>query len=89
MTSSRASQRDKSPLDPALMAKACRDLAAKYRWEATTGAGPVTMTGGGNETRNTISRAEAADRLDQQADRWESELRTGVPNLIDRAALGE
>lgn len=81
--------RDRYPLRPDMMAKACRDLAAKYRREATKGEGPVTLTGSGNETRNTIPRSEAADRLDQQAERWEAELLTGVPNVIDRAALGE
>jgi hypothetical protein len=46
------------------------------------------MTSLMNEGNVTISRLEAADSLECQADRWEAEWRTGVPNVMDRAKLG-
>jgi hypothetical protein len=74
------------------MEAACRKLAADLRREYAAGWGPVPMTcpdgnlfGG---LRNTISRLEAADSLELQADRWEAEWRTGIPNAEDRGRLG-
>ena len=76
------------PLDARAMERACRKLAADLRREYAAGWGPIAMTSLMNEGNVTISRLEAADSLELQADRWEAEWRTGVPNTTDRAKLG-
>ena len=35
-----------------------------------------------------ITRAEAADSLDEQAERWLREATTGEPNHLDRSRIG-
>jgi hypothetical protein len=74
------------------MERACRKLAADLRREYAAGWGPVPLTcpdgnlfGG---LRNTITRLEAADSLELQANRWAEEVATGVPNAEDRGKLG-
>ena len=37
---------------------------------------------------DTISRKEAAESMDRQAERWTREVETGVLNRIDREKLG-
>jgi hypothetical protein len=74
------------------MERACRKLAADLRREYAAGWGPVPMTcPDGNRfggRGNTVSRLEAAESLECQADRWGDEVRTGVPNAVDRWKLG-
>lgn len=55
--------------DPVMMLWACRKLAADLRAEAAAGWGPVPMNGGGS-----ISRAEAAARMDLRADMWAAKV---------------
>jgi hypothetical protein len=80
------------PLDARAMERACRRLAADLRREYAAGWGPVPLTcPDGNRfggRGNTISRLEAADSLECQADRWADEVRTGVLNATDRGKLG-
>jgi hypothetical protein len=82
----RGAQAHKYPLDPVLMARACRTLARDLRAEHAAGEPPVVMMG--NSKFRTITRWEAAVRLDQQAERWEAEVRTGEPNTFDREKIG-
>ena len=37
---------------------------------------------------DTISRKEAAESMDRQAERWAREVETGVLNAVDRAKIG-
>jgi hypothetical protein len=77
------------PLRPREMAATCRKLAADLRREAALGWGPVPMTSNGNNVyRLGISRAEAAVRMDEQAERWQHEAKTGERNEVDRARIG-
>ena len=76
-------------LDAARMAKTCRKLAEDLRREHRAGWPPVPMSAISGGRVNTISRAEAAIRMDEQAARWEEEVRTGVPNYHDREKIGE
>jgi hypothetical protein len=77
------------PLDPRRMAATCRQLAEDLRREHAMGWGPVSL-GLDEDSHQTvgITRAEAADSLDEQADRWDAELKTGTRNEIDRARIG-
>lgn len=70
------------------MAAACRKLAADLRREHAMGEGPIQATGPTGGAALRVSRATAAISMDQQADRWESEARTGVRNTTDRAKIG-
>jgi hypothetical protein len=74
------------------MERACRKLAADLRREYAAGWGPIGLTNpDGNlfgGLRNTISRLEAADSLELQADRWLTEYQSGIPNAEDRGKLG-
>jgi hypothetical protein len=70
------------------MEAACRKLAADLRREYAAGWGPIAMTSLMNKGNVVISRLEAADSLEAQADRWEAEWRTGVLNATDRWKLG-
>lgn len=78
------------PLDVALQARVCRGLAADMRTEAALGYGPIRLRDRGNGgNQQWISRADAALNMDEQADRWEAELKTGIPNDVDRPRIGE
>lgn len=81
------SRKHRYPVDPARFARVCRELAADIRAEDQAGWGPLPVTSTGTFTR-TIPRAEAAASLDAQAERWESEVRTGVRNEYDRTRIG-
>jgi len=78
------------PLRARDMEAACRKLAADLRWEYAAGWGPVSLSKSPEDgvADVTISRLEAAENLELQADRWEAEWRTGVPNATDRAKIG-
>ncbi len=69
------------------MVKVCRRMADDLRWEHGQGMPPVMLTGGGGDIVS-VTREEAAIRMDAQADRWEEEIRTGEPNLHDRKLMG-
>jgi hypothetical protein len=87
--SHRGSARDKHPLRPWLMVRVCRELAIALRKEHAMGWGPVQLTCAGNHHAQRVTRLEAADAMDQQADRWQAEIDTGIPNKVDREKLGE
>lgn len=76
------------PLDPRRMAATCRKLARDLRAEHAMGWGMVSLGKDDNDILVGITRAEAADSLDEQADRWLEELKTGIPNTVDRSKLG-
>lgn len=80
------------PLDARAMERACRRLAADLRREYAAGWGPVPLTcPDGNRfggRGNTVSRLEAAESLECQADRWAAEANGGPRNVHDRAAIG-
>ena len=78
------------PLRARDMEAACRKLAADLRREYAAGWGPVSLSKSPEDgvADVTISRLEAAENLELQADRWEAEWRTGVPNREDRAKIG-
>lgn len=80
------SQRDMYPLDPAAMARGCRKLASDLRSEAAAEWPDIALTG--DARGNYITRAEAAKRLDEQAERWEIEAAGGPRNEISRARIG-
>ncbi len=75
-------------IDARGMMTACRKLADDLRREHARGLGLVMMAGLGNYYANLITRADAAEAMDAQADRWAVELETGVPNRIDRDKIG-
>lgn len=75
----RGSQTGRYPLRPEMMARVCREGAAQLRKEAATG-----MKSPGNG----MTRAKAADSMDEQAARWEAEVATGVKNEFDRRKIG-
>jgi hypothetical protein len=70
------------------MEAACRKLAADLRREYAAGWGPVPLSRTLDDEPILITRLEAADSLECQADRWEAEWRTGVLNTTDRWKLG-
>jgi len=76
--------------DAAMMAAACRKIARDLRVEAAFDLPPIELTHlPGWTTPDThpehyITRAEAALRFDEQAERWEHEALTGIPNRTDR-----
>jgi hypothetical protein len=72
------------------MVKVCRQSASDLRAEHAKGMPPIQLTGGGfgDTDGGTITRLEAAIRLDAQAARWEHEVRTGEPNIHDRKLIG-
>lgn len=72
------------PLNPRLMALACRQLARDMRAEAEAGEGPITLVSPEPPGYQLISRHQAA----QQAARWQHEAETGVPNHTDREKMG-
>lgn len=76
------------PLDPALMARVCRECAAALRHEAANGWPGLQVTSTGGPGGVTISRKEAAESMDAQAARWTREVETGVLNVTDRLKLG-
>ena len=69
------------------MVKVCRQMADDLRWEHGQGEPEILLTGGGGVIVS-ITREEAAIRMDAQADRWELEIRTGELNLYDRKLMG-
>jgi hypothetical protein len=71
------------------MVKVCRQSASDLRVEHAKGMPPIQLTGGGfgDTDGGTITRLEAAIRLDAQADRWQAEIDTKVPNTHDRNKL--
>ena len=69
------------------MEAACRKLAADLRREYAEGWGPVPLSRTLDDEPILITRLEAADSLECQADRWADEVRTGVLNTTDRAKL--
>ena len=71
------------PLNPAMMARACRQLAADLRNEAELGWDDVPTIYG------RVSRKVAAEQMDRQAARWEAEAVTGVRNEYDRRLTGQ
>jgi hypothetical protein len=76
------------PLDARAMERTCRKLAAALREEYAAGWPPVPLTRTLDEPPVMLSRLEAAERLEEQGDRWAEEARTGVPNTTDRVKLG-
>jgi hypothetical protein len=82
----KVSQRHKHPLDPAAMARGCRRLASDLRSEAAAGWPDIALTG--DARGNYITRAEAAKRLDEQAERWEVEAAGGPLNEMSRKRIG-
>jgi hypothetical protein len=60
-----------------------RKLAATFRREHAMGYGPFIMA-----DKTELERDEAARRMEEQADRWAQELRTGVRNDLDRRRMG-
>ena len=71
------------------MARVCRRLAADMRAEHAAGWGPVPLSALSGGRVNTITRLEASRSMDEQAERWEEEVRTGIPNYHDREKIGE
>lgn len=78
------------PLDARQMALACRKLARDMRAEHEAGMGPLVLQSNTNQYAGPkyISRWQAAWSLDRQAQRWEREAETGIPNTEDRAKIG-
>jgi len=88
MDKERGYQRRKYPLDPALMARVCRDFASDLRAEHAAGYGKMlVLTESGTESVY-VDRAEAARLMDKQAERWRVESMGGARNLHDRARMG-
>ena len=80
------------PVNPAMMARVCRDLASALRTEAALGYPPIGLTSenngfGGKD--NVITRFQAAVNLDAQAARWQIEADGGPRNIIDRPLIGQ
>ena len=78
------------PLDARRMAETCRRLADDLRAEHAMGWDLIELANqfGGGQVLVFIGRLDAADSLDEQADRWLREATTGVPNRLDRARIG-
>ena len=76
------------PLDARRMAATCRRLARDLRNEHAMGWGLIHLSADAGGIEYMITRAEAADSLDAQAERWLEELKTGVPNAVDRSRIG-
>ena len=89
---SRGTMRNSYALDPFLMARACRKMAADLRVEAARGYPPIMLAtgpgGGGVMEGGSISRADAAASMDEQAARWELEAQGGPRNIHDRIKIG-
>jgi len=60
-----------------------RKLAATMRREHAMGWAPIIMFDG-----TELERDVAALRLEEQAERWALEIKTGVPNTFDRERMG-
>lgn len=75
-------------VDAALQARVCRAMAVDLRAEHAAGDPPIKLRTTVGRRLDLITRLEAAVRLDRQADRWQAEADTGVPNLFDRARIG-
>jgi hypothetical protein len=62
-------------------------MADELREEHARGEPEILLTGGDGVIVS-ITREEAAIRMDAQGDRWELEIRTGELNLYDRKLIG-
>ena len=80
---SRGAQRSAKPLNPAMQMWTARKLARVLRNEFAMGYGPLVMFDGSE-----LERDVAAERLEDQANRWQKELQTGVRNDLDRRRMG-
>lgn len=80
---SRGAQRSAKPLNPSIQMWVSRKMARDLRNEHAMGYPPIAMINGVKMPRDV-----AALRLEEQADRWEREIRTGVPNTLDRGRMG-
>ena len=58
-------------LTPALMAKACRDMAAAYRRDENNRKGGGVWMTGQHAYANSLSYGEVARRLERQAEWWD------------------
>lgn len=87
-TDQRGDQRGRYPLDPVLMVRVCRKMAADLRAEAAAGNLPPIRLTGIVYKEAVISRAQAAVLMDQQADRCEEEAGDGPLNVVDRERIG-
>ena len=76
------------PLDARRMAETCRKLARDLRAEHAMGWGLIHLSADAGGVEYMITRAEAADSLDEQADCWAEEARTGRPYVLDRGRIG-
>ena len=76
------------PLDARAMAATCRKLARDLRAEHAMGWGLIHLSADHGGVEYLITRAEAADSLDAQAERWEMEFESGVRNTTDREKIG-
>ena len=88
MDRQRGNQRHKYPLDPALMARVCRDFARDLRAEHAAGYGKMLVRTESGDGLVYVDRAEAARLMDKQAERWRIESTGGARNLRDRARIG-
>jgi hypothetical protein len=80
---SRGAQRSAKPLSPAMQMWCARKLARVLRNEFAMGYPPLIMFDGSE-----LERDLAAERLEDQANRWQKELQTGVLNTFDRERMG-
>ena len=78
------------PLDARAMAATCRKLADDLRAEHALGWNLIELATPfeGNRVAVFIGRLDAADSLDEQAERWLREATTGEPNRLDRSRIG-
>lgn len=74
-------------VNPHTMARVCRRMASDMRREHAVGMPPISMTSHGN-CKSFVPRDQAAASMDRQAERWETERDTGVPNIHDRTLIG-
>jgi len=84
----RGAMRGNYALDPFLMARVCRRLAAEIRVEAAAGRGRIALRRPLGEPQLYVTRDEAAASLDEQAARWELEAQGGPRNTRDRTEIG-
>jgi hypothetical protein len=82
----RGAMRGSYALDPVRMVRLCRRLAEDMRAEAKAGWPPIEMALPGARYR--MTRAQAAESMDRQGDRWAIEAGGGERNMIDRERMG-
>ena len=89
MTAPRSEGWRPPPLYPDKMAAACRKLASDLRREYAMGhVRGISLTAESGRRDNIVSPLQAAMSLDEQARRWDAEVRTGERNEVDRRKLG-